>query len=245
MSCAVIRKLLAGLAHAALEDVHDVQLLADRTQIFVASLNWNDEVRPITRSSGRFASRFSNSSDRPSAKYSWSLPALMSANGSTAIDFSFGAAAAVVDSVFVADFAAGARHSCLRCTRQLHRPEPVAVQRGVVRFSKHVEHCVTMENWISGAWLNCCRAFAVVTGAGSKPSSCRTLWANAGGVSPPGSRVHCTSRNSSGTRASASWVSSITTGTRKAASSAMSRSRRVASFHWTPEIPFGPRIGMR
>ncbi len=31
-------QLLAGLPHAALQDVHDVELLADRTQVFVTSL---------------------------------------------------------------------------------------------------------------------------------------------------------------------------------------------------------------
>jgi len=49
-------------------------------------LNANDDVRAATRSSGSFASTLSSSSVRPSEKYAWSFPALMSRNGSTAMD---------------------------------------------------------------------------------------------------------------------------------------------------------------
>ncbi|GBF30976.1 hypothetical protein MnTg04_00928 [bacterium MnTg04] len=51
-------------------------------------LNWNDDVRPATLSPGILARTFSNSSDRPSEKYSLSIFPLMLTNGNTAIDFS-------------------------------------------------------------------------------------------------------------------------------------------------------------
>jgi hypothetical protein len=47
------------------------------------------------------------------------------------------------------------------------------------------------------------------------PSKLRTRAWNAAVVVPPGSLVHCTARNFSGTRADASGVSSITTGNKK------------------------------
>jgi hypothetical protein len=49
-------------------------------------LNENADEREITRSCGTFASMFSSSSASPSEKYSWSLPWLMSANGSTTME---------------------------------------------------------------------------------------------------------------------------------------------------------------
>src|SRR6476660_3300396 len=51
-------------------------------------LNANDEVRAVTSNCGIFASRLSSSSEIPSEKYSWSFPADMSTNGSTAMLFS-------------------------------------------------------------------------------------------------------------------------------------------------------------
>jgi hypothetical protein len=53
-------------------------------------------------------------------------------------------------------------------------------------------------------------------GLASPERSCPIRLMNWDGVSPAGSRVHCTSRNLSGTCSSSSVVSSITTGTRKA-----------------------------
>ena len=52
----------------------------------VFPLNWKDDVRAATRSSGIRARAFSSSSARPSAKYSWSFSALMSTKGRTAIE---------------------------------------------------------------------------------------------------------------------------------------------------------------
>src|SRR4029079_13284715 len=60
-------------------------------------LNANDDVRAMTRIWGTWASRFSNSSDNPSEKYSWSFVWLMSTNGSTAIELSLAAGAAEAD----------------------------------------------------------------------------------------------------------------------------------------------------
>ena len=51
-------------------------------------LNANDEVRAVTCNCGIFASRLSSSSEIPSEKYSWSFPADMFTNGSTAMLFS-------------------------------------------------------------------------------------------------------------------------------------------------------------
>ncbi len=49
-------------------------------------LNENADVREATRRPRIFASTFSNSSDNPSAKYSFSSSRLMLTNGSTAIE---------------------------------------------------------------------------------------------------------------------------------------------------------------
>src|ERR1700689_4154158 len=59
----------------------------------------------------------------------------------------------------------------------------------------------------------------------------------AGGVSPPGRRVHCTCRKRSGTSARESLVSSMTTGTRNATRSDMSAVRSTASFHSRRKYP--------
>ena len=72
---------------------------------------------------------------------------------------------------------------------------------------------------------------AAGTGAALPVSKRRTRSAKASGASPPGRCVHCTSRNFSGTRALASSVASMTTGSRKALSSAMSSVRLAARFH--------------
>ena len=69
------------------------------------------------------------------------------------------------------------------------------------------------------------------TAAALPVSTRRTRSAKACGASPPGRCVHCTSRNFSGTRALASSVASMTTGSRKALSSAMSSVRLAARFH--------------
>ena len=86
MSCAVIRTFSPDFRTLPSRMCATLSFSPITRRSSFRPLNWNDEVRPITRSSGSFASRLSNSSDRPSAKYSWSLPALMSANGSTAMD---------------------------------------------------------------------------------------------------------------------------------------------------------------
>ena len=87
MSCAVIRTFLPDLRTLPSRMCATLSFSPITRRSSFRPLNWNDEVRPITRNSGSFASRLSSSSDRPSAKYSWSLLALMSANGSTAMDF--------------------------------------------------------------------------------------------------------------------------------------------------------------
>src|SRR6516162_5168607 len=65
----------------------------------------------------------------------------------------------------------------------------------------------------------------------SGDNSRRTRSTNAGGVSPHGNRVHCTSWNLSGTAARRSGVASIATGSRNAFFSNMSCVRSTASFH--------------
>jgi hypothetical protein len=70
------------------------------------------------------------------------------------------------------------------------------------------------------------------------------------GTSPAGTDVHCTSRNLSGTRASPSRVSSMTTGSRNALSAAIRWERSTASFHSSRKYPsararvFAEMIGM-
>ena len=59
----------------------------------------------------------------------------------------------------------------------------------------------------------------------------RTRAVNADEVSPPGNRVQWRSRNRPGTRAAASDVASITTGSRNVRSSAIRCERSTASFH--------------
>jgi hypothetical protein len=61
--------------------------------------------------------------------------------------------------------------------------------------------------------------------------------ANSGGVSPAGKRVHCSSRNLSGTRSSPFGVSSMTIGTRNALSAAIRCERSTASFHSSRKYP--------
>src|SRR6478736_2649117 len=76
-------------------------------------LNENDDVRAATCNCVIFASRFNSSSEMPSEKYSWSLPWLMSTNGSTAIELSLvagcagGVAGAASDAAAPVDTDAG------------------------------------------------------------------------------------------------------------------------------------------
>jgi hypothetical protein len=65
------------------------------------------------------------------------------------------------------------------------------------------------------------RRKAAPTPSGSPLKSLITRAQNAGGVSPPLSRVHCTALNSAGASAEASGVSSMTIGTRKGVPSAI------------------------
>ena len=65
--------------------------------------------------------------------------------------------------------------------------------------------------------------------------------AKADGVSPEGSRVHCTARNISGTLAIWSVVPSMTTGTRNGLSSAMWWVRSDRELPLPAEVPFHSR----
>jgi len=85
---------VAGLAHAALEHGGDAQPLADRGDVVLRALNWNDDVRATTRRPLILASTLSISSASPSEKYSSSASALRFTNGSTAIEATFSGAAA-------------------------------------------------------------------------------------------------------------------------------------------------------
>ena len=67
--------------------------------------------------------------------------------------------------------------------------------------------------------------------APSGSSSLATRSTNAAVAWPPGNRVHCTSRNLSGTLSSSSRVSSITTGSKKVLLVAIKCERSTASFH--------------
>jgi len=68
-------------------------------------------------------------------------------------------------------------------------------------------------------------------------SSRVTRSTNFGGAFPAGQHVHCTSRNLSGTSASASVISSMTTGKMNARSVAMRWERSTASFHSSGSSP--------
>ncbi len=74
-------------------------------------------------------------------------------------------------------------------------------------------------------------ALAGIGGVVPPASSCVTRSTNVAGVSPPGSRVHCTVMNESGTSASQSFVSSTHTGTRNGVPFAIRCVRSSASFH--------------
>jgi len=62
---------------------------------------------------------------------------------------------------------------------------------------------------------------------------------NVAGFTCSGKRVHCTSRNLSGTCSSSSPVSSITTGTRNALWAVIRCERSTASFHSSRKYPSG------
>ena len=79
-------KAVARPADAALENVVTPSASAIRRTSVFCPLKANADVRAMTLSPGIWASALIISSARPSPKYSLSLPGLMSANGSTAID---------------------------------------------------------------------------------------------------------------------------------------------------------------
>ena len=197
-----------------------------RTSSFLP-LNWNDEVRAITFGSGECARWSISSSERPSEKYSWSFFSLMSTNGRTAIDFS-------------GDWAGAGRNGLNggRCRGT----------RLYVTFRQYelIKRKVAAREKAAAAISYTCRLMSPRGGSeypssGSQPAATepggrrrnrqvhespgeagatcalQTRWRYSSG-----SRVHCTARNESGTSASTSSVSSITTGTRKGLPSAMS-----------------------
>ena len=88
ISCAVIRTELPALRTEPSSTCATCSVRAISGMPVSLPLNANDEVRAVTCNCGIFASRFSSSSEMPSEKYSWSLPADMSTNGSTAMLFS-------------------------------------------------------------------------------------------------------------------------------------------------------------
>src|SRR5262249_26220907 len=83
----------------------------------------------------------------------------------------------------------------------------------------------------TGAALDAALAVGRVIVAASGDTKRCTRSTKAGGVSPPGRRVHWTPWNFSGTEIVRSGVPSITTGTRKAFLSAMSPARSTANLH--------------
>jgi hypothetical protein len=90
---------LAVLAHAAFEDGADAELAGDDARVVIRSLERERraparDVHPARRREARMSS-----SARPSAKYSMSLSALRSANGSTAIEVGVVPACAVTVAV--------------------------------------------------------------------------------------------------------------------------------------------------
>ncbi len=88
INCAVIRTELPALRTEPSSTCATCSVRAISGIAISLPLNANDEVRAVTCNCGIFASRFSSSSEIPSEKYSWSFPADMSTNGSTAMLFS-------------------------------------------------------------------------------------------------------------------------------------------------------------
>src|ERR1700691_214242 len=74
-------------------------------------------------------------------------------------------------------------------------------------------------------------ALGKVAADGSDDNSRPTRSTKAAGVSPAGNRVHCNSRNLSGTCSSSSGVASMATGNRNALVAVIKSDRSTASFH--------------
>ena len=121
-------------------------------------------------------------------------------------------------------------HAYAGSTRRLQRPGPAgvrsarpprassAMRRPAALEPVHGPRLLTSAKWLDATLISRAKQL-------SHPFRIRRRCCAAGSL------VHCAFKNSSGTRASASRVSSMTTGTRNAASSAKSINRRVASFH--------------
>ena len=88
INCAVIRTELPALRTEPSSTLATCSVRAISGTPISLPLNAKDEVRAVTCNCGIFASRLSSSSEIPSEKYSWSFPADMSTNGSTAMLFS-------------------------------------------------------------------------------------------------------------------------------------------------------------
>ncbi len=86
MSCALIRTRLPALRTLPSRIVATLSFCAIVGMSTFAPLKLNAEVRDATRKPRIFDSTFSNSSARPSAKYSFALSSLVLTKGRTAID---------------------------------------------------------------------------------------------------------------------------------------------------------------
>src|SRR3984957_11285810 len=179
-------------------------------------LNENDGVRAITLMLGSCASLSSTSSARPSEKYSWSCFSLMSANGNTAIDLSLtsatftgGVAGSLADGTacFIDRNLSATKYPIARIRMP---PTIQATNEGEVAGVDRGDAAPAIDVGDPGAPL-----LTVVDVGASSDTNRRTWSTKASEFVPPGRRVHCTSRNRSGTRSSWSGVSSTTTGTRK------------------------------
>src|SRR5580700_6968905 len=157
------------------------------------------------------AKELSNSSVIPSEKYSWLASPLRFTNGSTAIECGGGSKAAVApgsavarDAVFPADVPGCLKTQDLPATRNASATK------------------TTTTTITTGVGLRRARTGSLIARAAPdtalRAESCgdnrRFIRSTkAGGVSPPGRRVHCTRRNDSGTSAATAVVLSRHTGT--------------------------------
>src|SRR5438309_7619609 len=179
MSCAVIRMVCAERRTLPSRTAPTLSLWAT-VAMSGCSLNENEEVRAATCNPLISASELSSSSVSPSEKYSCSLSPLRFTNGSTAIECG-GGLKPVADGV-----------KCFEIQKYAG-PAKTTIANST-GFDRQVARTGSLS---SGAAPD-----TALNGDSSGDNRCFIRSTKAGGISPPGRRVHCTARNASGTKAS-------------------------------------------
>src|ERR1700688_3940473 len=177
------------------------------------SLKENEEVRAATCSSLISASELSSCSVSPPEKYSCSLSPLRFTNGSTAIECRGGLkAAAAPGSAVVRDAGSPADVPGWRETQNLPATRYAsAAQTTTVTITSSTDS--DLRDARTGSLIAGAAPDTALTGESCGNSRRFIRSTKAGGVSPPGRRLHCTRRNDSGTSAATSLVVSRHTGT--------------------------------